>query len=67
MFSSDGEFVEFNHSVLLDGPVEVSIAEIFSFHFQAQRTVGYPTIHTFVHFLIKFLQLMQENSFDELF
>ena len=24
MFSADGEFVEFNHSVLLEGPVEVS-------------------------------------------
>ena len=29
MYSADGEYVEFNHPVILEGPVEVTTAPLF--------------------------------------
>ena len=38
MYSADGEFVEFNHSVFLEGPVEVSVTKFLDMNLEKINT-----------------------------
>ena len=40
MYSADGEFVEFNHSVFLEGPVEVSLTKFLNINSERGTTPG---------------------------